>query len=104
MNTEKTMDISIMGRDFCISCPDEESEELRLAVDYLDKKTQEIKAEGKVVGSESIAIIAALSITHELLMLQMGNGFDINEFRRRIGLMQEKIDDVLVEQQESQDN
>ena len=92
------MDISIMGREFCISCPDKESDELLLAVDYLDKKMREIKDGGKVVGSESIAIIAALSITHELLMLQTGNGFDINEFRRRIGLMQEKIDDVLVEQ------
>ena len=103
MSTEKTMDISIMGREFCISCPDEESEELYLAVDYLDKKVREIKEEGKVVGSESIAIIAALSITHELLMLQTGNGFDIKEFRRRIGLMQEKIDVVLVEQDSKQD-
>ncbi len=99
MNTEKKMNISIMGRDFCVSCPEEESDELHLAADYLDKKIQEIKAEGKVVGSESIAIIAALSITHELLILQTGNGFDINEFRRRIGLMQEKIDDVLVAQE-----
>lgn len=104
MNAEKKMDISIMGREFCISCPDEESKELQLAADYLDKKVQEIKEEGKVVGSESIAIIAALSITHELLMIQTNNGFDINEFRRRIGLMQEKIDDVLVEQDDRQDN
>ncbi len=103
MNIEKKMNISIMGRDFCISCPEEESDELHLAADYLDKKIQEIKAEGKVVGSESIAIIAALSITHELLILQAGNGFDINEFRRRIGLMQEKIDDVLVAQEDKQD-
>ena len=99
MNTEKKIDISIMGRDFCISCPEEESDELHLAAEYLDKKTQEIKAEGKVIGSESIAIIAALSITHELLILQTENDFDIDEFRRRIGLMQEKIDGVLVEQE-----
>lgn len=104
MNTEKKIDISIMGRDFCINCPEEESDELHLAADYLDKKIQEIKAEGKVVGSESIAIIAALSITHELLMLQTGNGFDINEFRRRIGLMQEKIDDVLVAHDNKRDH
>ncbi len=104
MNTEKKMDISIMGRDFCISCPEEESDELHLAVDYLDKKIQEIKAEGKVVGSESIAIIAALSVTHELLISQMGNGFDINKFRRRIGLIQEKIDDVIVEHENKHDH
>ena len=96
MKNEEDMNIIIMGRKFHISCPDEEREELLLAVAYLDKKMQQIKDEGKVIGSERIAIIAALSITHELLMLRNGEGFDMNEFKRRIGLMQEKLDGVLI--------
>lgn len=93
---KSTMNISIMEREFCISCPDEEREEIQLAVAYLDKKIQEVKEEGKVVGSERIAIIAALSITHELLLQRTGsNGFDVDQFRRRIGFIQKKLDDVL---------
>lgn len=85
-----------MGREFCVTCPDEEREEIQLAAAYLDNKIQEIKAEGKVIDSDRIAIIAALSITHELLMLRTGTGFDMNEFRRRINSLQKKVDEVMI--------
>ena len=95
MKNENEMNVTIMGREFHISCPSAEREELLLAVSYLDKKMNEIKQEAKVVGSERIAIIAALSIAHELLMLRNEDGFDMNKFKRRIELMEEKLDDVL---------
>ncbi len=57
-----------MGRDFRINCPDDEREELLKAVTYLDKKMREIRDSGKVIGSERVAIMAALNITHELLI------------------------------------
>lgn len=84
-----------MGREFHITCPDEEQEELQLAAAYLDRKIQEIKAEGKVVDSDRIAIIAALQITHELLMLRNGTGFDMDEFKRRITLLKKKVDEAI---------
>lgn len=84
-----------MGRDFCIACPEDEREEILLAATYLDKKIQEIRIEGKVVDSDRIALIAALRITHELLMLREGTGFDINEFRRRIISLRKKVDEAL---------
>lgn len=95
MKNKNEMNVTIMGRQFHISCPNEEREELLLAVSYLDKKMIEIKQEAKVVGSERIAIIAALSIAHELLMLRNEGGFDMNKFKRRIELMEEKLDNVL---------
>lgn len=95
MKNENAMNVTIMGREFHINCPDDEREELLLAVSYLDKKMNEIKQEAKVVGSERIAIIAALSIAHELLMLRKDGGFDMEKFKRRIELMEEKLDNVL---------
>ncbi len=89
MNTEKAMDITIMGCEFRLHCPDEESEELLLAAEYVNKKMRKIKLEKKVVGSERIAIITALSIAHELLLMQTGSGFDTSQFRRRIELIEE---------------
>jgi cell division protein ZapA len=91
----KPININIMGREFHITCPDEEQEELQLAAAYLDRKIQEIKAEGKVVDSDRIAIIAALQITHELLMLRNGTGFDMDEFKRRITLLKKKVDEAI---------
>lgn len=88
-----------MGREFCVNCPEEEQEEIQLAATYLDRKIQEIKAEGKIIDSDRIAIIAALSITHELLMLRNGTGFDMNEFRRRIVSLRQKVDEVMVKKE-----
>ncbi len=91
----KTLNLNIMGREFCVTCPAEEQEEIQLAAAYLDRKIQEVKAEGKIVDSDRIAIIAALSITHELLMMRNGTGFDIDEFKRRIAALKKKVDDVI---------
>ena len=91
----KNLNITIMGRDFHITCPDEEQEEIELAATYLIDKIQEIKAEGKIIDSDRIAIIAALRIAHELLMLRNGTGFDIDEFKRRIVSIKKKVDEVI---------
>lgn len=98
MKNGKTIEVSIMGRDFRINCPDDEREELLKAVNYLDKKMREIRDSGKVIGSERIAIMAALNIAHELLLARDRDRFDTEDFRRRIDHMQAMLDTVLPEQ------
>lgn len=90
-----TLNINIIGREFSIACTDKECEELQLAAAYLDNKAQDIKAEGKIIDADRIAIIAALKITHELLMLRNVTGFDIDEFRRRIITLKNKVDEAI---------
>lgn len=97
MKTAPAMDVTIMGREFRVTCPAEEREELLLAVAYVDKKMREIRDSGKIVGSERVAIMAALNITHELLTIKNG-GFDMEEFKRRIDCMQTALDSVMPEQ------
>jgi cell division protein ZapA len=98
MKSGKVVDVTIMGREFCVTCPEEEREELLQAVSYLDKKMREIRDSGKVVGAERIAIMAALNITHELLTARNSGGFDTEEFKRRIDRMQAALDAVMPEQ------
>ena len=98
MSTSKAVDVDIMGREFRVTCPDEEREELLQAVTYLDKKMCEIRDTGKVVGSERIAIMVALNIAHELLATRVRGGFDMGEFKRRIDHMLTLLDSVTPEQ------
>ena len=98
MNTGKVMDVVIMGREFRVTCPDEEREQLLQAVAYLDKKMRQIRDSGKVIGSERVAIMAALNVTHELLTARNKEGFDMDEFKRRIDHMQATLDAVMPEQ------
>ncbi len=96
----KGLQINIMGRDFRVACPDNEQEGLLEAVDYLNKKMQEIRSAGKVVGLERIAIMAALNITHEFLSTKVGGGFDIAEIKRRMTDMETVLDQAMSDQNE----
>ena len=57
----KTLDVTIMGRNYKVACADEEREGLLAAVTHLDDKMNEIKAIGKVASAERIAVMAALN-------------------------------------------
>ena len=92
MTDNNAVDVAIMGREFRVTCPDEEREELLQAVAYLDKKMCEIKGNGKVVGSERIAIMAGLNIAHELLAVKVKGDFDMGEVKRKIDHMQMLLD------------
>lgn len=94
MDTE-AITVTIMGREFRINCSEEEREGLLLAVSYLDEKMQQIKNDRKIVGTEQIAIVAALHITYELLTMQPVKSFDMNEFKRRIRSIKNKLDQLL---------
>ncbi|MCP5245325.1 MAG: cell division protein ZapA [Burkholderiales bacterium] len=96
MNNEDILTITIMGREFCISCPEPEREEIILAAELLENKIQEIRKEGKMIDSDRIVIAAALGIAHELLVVRQSGGFDIEDFKRRIASIRKKINDVLI--------
>ena len=97
-STTKTLAIKILDRELRVACPEEERGELLDAVAYLDKKMREIRDSGKIASVERIAIMAALNISHELLSVKIGRGFDLADFKRRMSRMQAAIDEVLAEQ------
>jgi len=94
----KALDVSIMGRNYRVTCADEEREALLAAVAYVDKKMTEIKAASKVAGTERIAVMTALNIANELLSIKIGSGFDIAELKRRMNSVQSKLDQALSQQ------
>jgi cell division protein ZapA len=101
MNAEsKGLQINIMGREFRVACPEEEQKSLLEAVDYLNRKMQDIRGGGKVVGLERIAIMAALNIAHELLSVKVGGGFDIADIKRKMNRMENVLDQAMAGQNE----
>jgi cell division protein ZapA len=94
------LDVTIMGREFRVACPEDEQQALLDSVAYLDKKMREIRDTGKVIGVERIAIMAALNIAHEFLGTRLAGSFDIGEYKRRMNIMQAQIDQALADQDE----
>ena len=102
--TDKSSDgitIHILDKEYMISCSEEERHDLQRSADYLDTKMREIRDSGKIIGSDRIAVMAALNISHELLAQDGGTGSNGNTVSAnssvgtRIRSIQEKIDDAL---------
>ncbi len=87
-----------MGREFQFTCSEHEREELLQAAAYLDKKMCEISEDGKVVGSERIAIMAGLNIAHEFLTAKVRGGSDMGRIKRKIDHMQVLLDKAVLDQ------
>lgn len=62
-----TVSVSILDRDYQVSCLPEERDALMASARTLDETMRQIRATGKIVGLERIAVMAALNITHDAL-------------------------------------
>ncbi|MAK89991.1 MAG: cell division protein ZapA [Oceanospirillaceae bacterium] len=73
-NSSRILELTILEREYRINCPEGAEEKLREAARYLNDKMAEIKnagaATGKVLGTDRIAVIAALNIANQLHELQ----------------------------------
>ncbi|HFQ14396.1 MAG TPA: cell division protein ZapA [Gammaproteobacteria bacterium] len=103
MNTETTtraVTVHILDKEYMVSCSEGEQHDLIRSADYLDKKMREVREKGKIIGSDRIAVIAALNISHELLT--QGNDKEIidSKISQRLRSLQEKIEDTLFETQQ----
>jgi len=67
VSKNEPLTIMIMGKEYRIACPQEERDNLIASADLLNNKLQEIKQQGSVIGTERIAIMAALNMSHEIL-------------------------------------
>ncbi|MFN3987525.1 MAG: cell division protein ZapA [Rhodocyclaceae bacterium] len=92
------LDITLFGREYRVACKPEEAEGLLEAVAYLDGKLRDLATRTNANG-EKLAVMTALNITHEFLQFQRSGGFDMPALKRRIGLMNARLDGVLAQQE-----
>jgi cell division protein ZapA len=87
--------IRILDKEYRVACSPEEQPALDASARLVDRKMREIRATGKVIGSDRIAVMAALNLAHELLQAQSAQDFTAQNINRRIRLLQEKIEGAL---------
>ena len=94
-NSSDGITIHILDKEYMISCSEEERHDLQRSADYLDTKMREIRDSGKIIGTDRIAVMAALNISHELLNQDGSTASTDASVGTRIRSIQEKIDDAL---------
>ncbi|NII09773.1 cell division protein ZapA [Oleiagrimonas sp. C23AA] len=62
--------VKLIDREFLIACEPEEKPGLIAAAGYLDNAMRNLRANAKSPGFDRLAVLAALSITHELLEMR----------------------------------
>jgi cell division protein ZapA len=67
-----TVSVTILEKEYQVACPKDQQAELLLSARHLDEQMRAIRATGKVIGLERIAVMAALNISHELLQTRNG--------------------------------
>lgn len=70
----ESLTVNILGREYRLSCEPGERETLLAAVAHVDRNMQAIRDQGKIVGTERIAVFAALNIAGELLSRPVVDG------------------------------
>jgi len=96
MNNQDSLSIIILDKEYRVACPPGEQDSLRASANELNQKLMEIKRKGAVIGTERIAIMAALNLCHEMLTgrtLQAEHA----ELNTRIDSLSEKIDSSIGE-------
>jgi cell division protein ZapA len=95
MSDNQFIDVKVMGYEFRVACPIAEIDLLKQAVQLLNHRIEEIKASGKMVGADRIAMMAALSLSHDYLKISGTEAFDITAVKGKIANMNNLIDTAL---------
>lgn len=61
------MQVKILDKEYQVNCPPADQEALIKSAQYLDENMRKIKGRGNIHGTEKIAVMAALNITHDML-------------------------------------
>jgi len=91
MEEQEVATIQLLGKEYRVACPETDQPGLYAAAYYLDGRMKEIRERGKILGSERIAVMAALNIAHELLQYKAQTEQNTQMVSRQIQALHEKI-------------
>jgi cell division protein ZapA len=90
-----TVTVKLLDREFLVGCQPEEREGLLAAMTFLDRKMREVRHASRSPGYDRVAVLAALSIAHELLMLRRSQNEVSGSIGEDIAMLRRKLEGVL---------
>ncbi len=104
---KKTLEVTLLGKDYRVACEPAEREALQAAVAYLDDKFKEAgeKSATGTRGGERIAVMMALNLAHELLAAKntpanVAMALESESVQRRINFIEAKLDESLAQHEQ----
>lgn len=91
----KTLTVNIVGKDYQVACPAGEEDSLREAAQYLHSLMESIRASGRVVGLDRVAVMAALNISNELLQNRREQGVAAAQVSAKMQKLSDRVADAV---------
>jgi len=83
--------VQILDKEYRIACTEEEQHGLMDCARLLDRRMREVRQNGRVIGADRIAVMAALNLIYELMQQRGGATLDST----RLAAMQQRLADAL---------
>ena len=94
MSTEPVA-LRLIDREFLIACAPEEREGLIEAANFLDRKMRELRAHAKAPSFERLAVLTAISVTHDFLLLRKQHDGQEQRLTDSLAVLRNKLDAAL---------
>ena len=91
---QHTVSIDILDKSYQVACEPEQETELKQAASDLDDQMRAIRSTGKVIGLERVAIMAALNLSHQVLVMKSG-GQPEDPLEDQLKTISSRIDEAL---------
>jgi cell division protein ZapA len=89
--------VEVLGKSFQVKCAPDEIISLQNAAAYLEEKMQAIRATTHLLSIDRIAVIAALNITHQYLILENERAGAAERIDSRLRDLLGKMDNMLMQ-------
>ena len=87
--------VRIMDKEYVVACPYDERSALLDAAEFLNARMRDIKDRGRVVGTDRIAVMAALNLAHEYLKGKDRETKIDNGVGQRVRALRERVEGAL---------
>ena len=91
---QHTVSIDILDKSYQVACEPEQEAELKQAANDLDDQMRAIRYTGNVIGLERVAIMAALNLSHQVLVMKSG-GQPEDPLEEQLKTITSRIDEAL---------
>ena len=87
--------VRILDKDYTISCLPDERDSLVAAARELNERMQKMRDGSKVLGTERMAVMAALNVIHEREQLTSSQHSAFDSARKAVDLLVNKLDTAI---------
>lgn len=93
--SNETVIVELLGKEYQVACPPGQNQALQQSAQYLDQQMRGIRANGKVIGLERIAVMAALNISNEFLQQGGPSEESVAKGDKQLKSLNDKIEEAL---------